>query len=49
MRQFAKYVLRKFFETFQTNSKVVVELLFWKTNKEAQQITEGYAMMRYVC
>ena len=42
LRQFARHVVRKFFETLQTNDKAVVELFFWKNFKEAIEITEGY-------
>ncbi|XP_013399698.1 protein timeless homolog [Lingula anatina] len=39
---FSKYVVRKFFECAQKNEKIFVELLFWKTNKDAMEVVEGY-------
>ena len=39
---FAKYVIRKFFEVAESNPKVFMELFFWKTMKDAMEITEGY-------
>ena len=42
MRQFAKYVIRKFFEVAATNNKLFMELFFWKSIKESIEITEGY-------
>nr|AUI80375.1 timeless 2 [Euphausia superba] len=40
--RFGKYIVRQFFTTAETNSKVFVELLFWKNNKEATEIECGY-------
>ncbi|XP_076063170.1 protein timeless homolog isoform X1 [Oratosquilla oratoria] len=42
INKFARFILRKFFEVTETNKKVFVELLFWKTNKEALEIECGY-------
>jgi len=42
LREFARRVVRKFFETLQSNDKVVMELFFWKSGKDAVEITEGY-------
>ncbi|XP_042877504.1 protein timeless homolog [Penaeus japonicus] len=41
--KFAKYIVRQFFKVAETNPKVFVELLFFKTNKEALEIECGYA------
>ncbi|KAK8723590.1 hypothetical protein OTU49_011453 [Cherax quadricarinatus] len=41
--KFAKYIFRKFLKVAETNTKVFVELLFWKTNKDALEIECGYA------
>ncbi|KAK9504466.1 hypothetical protein O3M35_010790 [Rhynocoris fuscipes] len=38
----AKYTVRKFSEVAQTNKKVFVELLFFKTPKDAFEIESGY-------
>ncbi|KAK3876876.1 hypothetical protein Pcinc_018372 [Petrolisthes cinctipes] len=40
--KFAKYIIRQFFKVLETNPKVYMELLFWKTNKEAMEIECGY-------
>jgi len=42
LREFARRVVRKFFETLRSNDKAVMELLFWKSVKDAMEITEGY-------
>lgn len=42
VQNFAKYVVRNFFEVAQKNSKVFVELFFLKTVKDSVEITEGY-------
>ena len=42
LRQFAKHVVRKFFEVAGTNKKVYMELFFWKNLKESTELTEGY-------
>ncbi len=39
---FSKYVIRKFFEVAENNKKVFMELFFWKNQKDAMEITEGY-------
>lgn len=41
--KFAVFILRKFFRMTENNTKVFMELLFWKTNKEALEIEFGYA------
>ncbi|XP_045618399.2 protein timeless homolog [Procambarus clarkii] len=40
--KFAKYIFRQFLKVAETNTKVFVELLFYKTNKEAVEIECGY-------
>jgi len=42
VREFARHVVRKFFETLRSNDKTVMELFFWKSAKDAVEITEGY-------
>ena len=42
MNKFASYILTRFFEVSQKNPKVFMELCFWKTPREAEQIVEGY-------
>lgn len=46
LRQFARHVARKFFETMRSNDKVGMELFFWKSVKDAVEITEGYGSYR---
>jgi len=36
------YVVRRFVEVAANNNKAFMELLFWKTNKEAIELVEGY-------
>ncbi|PVD36096.1 hypothetical protein C0Q70_03067 [Pomacea canaliculata] len=43
MFKFAVHVVRRFTEVAEKNRKVFMEMLFWKGNKEALQITEGYS------
>jgi len=40
--KFGTYVVRKFVEVAQTNKKVFIEMLFWKTWKEAMEVVDGY-------
>lgn len=40
--KFALYILRQFIRVAENNNKVFMELLFWKTNKEALEIEVGY-------
>lgn len=40
--KFAVYIMRKFAETAEVNPKIFVELLFWKTAREAAEIEVGY-------
>lgn len=42
MHRFAAYILSRFFDVCRTNRKVFMELCFWKTSKDANQIVEGY-------
>lgn len=42
MYKFAIYIMRKFAETAEVNPKIFVELLFWKTAREAAEIEVGY-------
>ncbi|XP_045117033.1 protein timeless homolog [Portunus trituberculatus] len=43
--RFGKYIVRQLYKVAQTNPKVFVELLFWKTNREALEIECGYGEM----
>ena len=43
LERFAKYLLTRFFDTSKTNKKVFMELLFWKTTREASEILDGYS------
>ena len=38
----AKFVLSKFFQMAATNKKIFMELLFWKTPREAYELEHGY-------
>ncbi|XP_050692209.1 protein timeless homolog [Eriocheir sinensis] len=40
--KFAKYIMRQLYKVAETNPKVYVEMLFWKTNKDALEIECGY-------
>ncbi|RXG71731.1 Protein timeless-like protein [Armadillidium vulgare] len=40
--KFAKFIFKKFVQTAGENKKVFMELLFWKTNKDALEIECGY-------
>lgn len=40
--RFAKYLLSQFYATSKTNKKVFMELLFWKTARDASEILGGY-------
>jgi hypothetical protein len=39
---FALFIVQKFIEVATTNSKVYMELLFWKTARDAYDIEQGY-------
>eukprot|EP00092_Neocalanus_flemingeri_P015916 GFUD01017233.1.p1 GENE.GFUD01017233.1~~GFUD01017233.1.p1 ORF type:complete len:1724 (+),score=585.73 GFUD01017233.1:81-5252(+) len=42
LAKFAKFILSKFMTVAASNKKVFMELLFWKTSREATEIFEGY-------
>ncbi|PSN55764.1 hypothetical protein C0J52_04789 [Blattella germanica] len=42
MAKFAIFIIRKFIEVAKTNGKVYMELLFWKTVRDAFDIEQGY-------
>lgn len=42
MEKFAIFVLRKFAEAAARTPKVFIELLFWKSAKDAVEIQHGY-------
>ncbi|XP_049869881.1 protein timeless homolog [Pectinophora gossypiella] len=42
LEKFALFILRKFTEIASRNTKVFIELLFWKTSKDAIEIELGY-------
>ncbi|XP_052803681.1 protein timeless homolog isoform X2 [Mya arenaria] len=42
LAKFGAFVVRNFVEVASNNRKAFMELLFWKTNKEAIEIVEGY-------
>jgi len=42
LAKFAKFIVSKFLAVASTNKKVFIELLFWKTSREATEIVEGY-------
>jgi len=42
LAKFAKFILAKFMTVAASNKKVFMELLFWKTSREATEIFDGY-------
>nr|CAH7723460.1 unnamed protein product [Callosobruchus chinensis] len=40
--KFATYIMRQFFKVAETNKKVFVEALFWKSKKDAYELESGY-------
>ncbi|CAL7943922.1 unnamed protein product [Xylocopa violacea] len=42
LRKFAVFVIRRFIEVAQKNRKAYMELLFWKTSRDATEVVEGY-------
>jgi len=42
LHEFARQVVRKFFETLRSNDKTIMELFFWKSTRDAFEIREGY-------
>ena len=45
MKGFAKYILAKFFDIYEKNAMVMVDLLFWKSSAECYEIVEGYGTL----
>ena len=39
---FSQHVVGRFIEVAQKNSKVFMELFFWKSVRDVRDITEGY-------
>lgn len=46
LRQFARHVVHKFLETLRSNDKAAMELFFWKSVKDAVEVTDGYGSYR---
>ncbi|XP_051170612.1 protein timeless homolog [Leptopilina boulardi] len=42
LQKFAIFIIRRFTETAQKNHKAYMELLFWKTTLQANEMVEGY-------
>lgn len=42
LQKFAVFIIRRFIEVAQKNRKVYMELLFWKTTRDATEVVEGY-------
>jgi len=42
LAKFSKFILEKFMTLAAGNKKIFIELLFWKTSREATEIQEGY-------
>lgn len=42
MERFAIFIFRGFAEVAQRNPKAYMELLFWKSTKQAVEMTDGY-------
>ena len=42
LAKFGKFIVSKFMKVATENKKVFMELLFWKTSREATEIVEGY-------
>lgn len=40
--KFATYIIRQFIKVSETNNKVYMETLFWKSKGEAYEIEHGY-------
>ncbi|XP_015606157.1 protein timeless homolog [Cephus cinctus] len=43
LRKFAIFIIRGFIEVAEKNPKSYMELLFWKTSREANDMVQGYA------
>ncbi|XP_013190355.1 protein timeless homolog isoform X2 [Amyelois transitella] len=44
LEKFAIFILRKFTEVASKNTKVFIELLFWKNSKDSAEIEHGYTL-----
>ncbi|XP_017756744.1 PREDICTED: protein timeless homolog, partial [Eufriesea mexicana] len=42
LQKFAVFIIRRFIEVAQKNRKAYMELLFWKTSRDASDVVEGY-------
>ena len=42
MAKFARFIVSKFISAAQENKKIFMEILFWKTSREAAQMVTGY-------
>ncbi|XP_017793791.1 PREDICTED: protein timeless homolog [Habropoda laboriosa] len=42
LQKFAVFIIRRFIEVAQKNRKAYMELLFWKTTRDATAVVEGY-------
>lgn len=42
LQKFAVFIIRRFIEVTQKNRKLYMELLFWKTSRDATEIVDGY-------
>lgn len=42
LQKLAQFVIRKFMDVASKNPLTFVELLFWKTSRDAYEIEEGY-------
>ncbi|KOX75006.1 Protein timeless like protein [Melipona quadrifasciata] len=42
LQKFAVFIIRRFVEVAQKNRKAYMELLFWKTTRDATEVVEGY-------
>ncbi|XP_029159250.1 protein timeless homolog [Nylanderia fulva] len=42
VQKFAVFIIRRFIEVAQKNRKSYMELLFWKTSRDATEIVDGY-------
>ncbi|KAM0735754.1 Protein timeless-like protein [Formica fusca] len=42
LQKFAVFIIRRFIEVAQKNRKSYMELLFWKTTRDATEIVDGY-------
>nr|XP_012151360.1 PREDICTED: protein timeless homolog [Megachile rotundata] len=42
LQKFAIFIIRRFIEVAQKNRKAYMELLFWKTTRDAAEVVDGY-------